>query len=102
MEDKTEGNATIQRGGQKSFSQKKTIFNLSVHLDLQKFTQKNWCTENFSMEQSTILSPLKCNDNQMFLKWSFNHYFNSTTWVTMQYLSILSVLNAYFEIGEGC
>lgn len=39
MEDKTEGNATIQRR-EGSFSQKKTIFNLSVHLDLQKFTHK--------------------------------------------------------------
>lgn len=27
-------------GGRESFSQKKTIFNLSVHLDLQKFTRK--------------------------------------------------------------
>lgn len=39
MEDKTEGNATVQKGKKKSFSEKKTIFNLRVHLDLQKITR---------------------------------------------------------------
>lgn len=39
MEGKTEGNATVQEG-KKLFSEKKTIFNLKVHLDLQKITYK--------------------------------------------------------------
>ena len=39
MEDKTEGNAMVQ-DGKKSFSEKKTIFNLRVHLDLRKITYK--------------------------------------------------------------
>lgn len=40
MEDKAEGNATDQDRKKKSFSEKKSIFNLRVHLDLQKITPK--------------------------------------------------------------
>lgn len=40
MEDKTERNATVQKRKKNHSQKKKTIFNLRVHLDLQKITQK--------------------------------------------------------------
>lgn len=40
MEDKTERKVTVQKGKKKCSQKKKTIFNLTVHLDLQKIMLK--------------------------------------------------------------
>lgn len=63
MEDKTERKVTVQKGKKKCSQKKKTIFNLTVHLDLQKIMLKKKKSDgkyNFSTEETSILSSLKC------------------------------------------
>ena len=51
MEDKTERKVTVQKGKKKCSQKKKTIFNLTVHLDLQKIMLKKNVMESITSAQ---------------------------------------------------